>query len=301
MLIYRRTSLFDSSAQTLVNTVNCVGVMGKGIAKEFKLRNPNMFTAYKKICDQGLLAPGKLWLWQGEAAYQVLNFPTKMHWRNPSKLEWIDAGLKKFVDNYEAMGIREISFPRLGCGNGDLDWDDVRPLMERHLTQLPIEVYVHDYVKDIGVPEHMEIVAQTLDSELTKEFDFGTFMTMLRRAIELSEHQFVDLENDDPIHASMDQEFLTLDTGDAEWKFDEDDLWGVWVNLQKGLLTQEQAGWSTSGGRPLLALVSLLPHMRAVEIQKPHKSAEIAVEYLPGTKTSAKAPSVESQKAFEWH
>src|SRR5688572_4179635 len=110
MLIYRRTSLLESSAQTLVNTVNCVGVMGKGIAKEFKERDPAMFRAYKKICDDHLLEPGKLWLWHG-ADYWTLNFPTKIHWRNPSRIEWIEAGLRKFVSGYEKLGIRDISFP----------------------------------------------------------------------------------------------------------------------------------------------------------------------------------------------
>ena len=124
MLTYRRTSLLESTAQTLVNTVNCVGVMGKGIALEFKKRQPDMFDAYKRICDKKLLTPGKLWLWRGNE-HLTLNFPTKIHWRNPSKLEWIESGLRKFVENYKALGISEISFPRLGCGNGGLDWDDV--------------------------------------------------------------------------------------------------------------------------------------------------------------------------------
>src|SRR4029077_5528254 len=133
MLIYHRTSIFDSPAQTVVNTVNCVGVMGKGIAAHFKDNYPEMFQAYKNPCAKKLLEPGKLWLWKASDRW-ILNFPTKRHWRYPSKLEWIDAGLKKFVAEYEKRGIVEISFPRLGCGNGGLQWDDVRPLMERHLS-----------------------------------------------------------------------------------------------------------------------------------------------------------------------
>src|ERR1700730_5423988 len=78
MLIYRRTSLLESTAQTLVNTVNCVGVMGKGIAKHFKECKPEMFFEYKRICEKKLLAPGKLWLWRG-ADSLILNFPTKQH------------------------------------------------------------------------------------------------------------------------------------------------------------------------------------------------------------------------------
>ena len=74
---------------------------------------------------------------------QTSNFPTKKHWRKPSKLAYIDNGLKKFVDQYEERGIWEIAFPRLGCGNGGLDWADVAPLMEHHLKPLPIPVYIH--------------------------------------------------------------------------------------------------------------------------------------------------------------
>jgi O-acetyl-ADP-ribose deacetylase (regulator of RNase III) len=149
MLIYHRTSLMDSTAQTVVNTVNCVGVMGKGIAAEFKARYPEMYETYREICDQRLLEPGKLWLWK-DADQWVLNFPTKVHWRNPSRIEWIELGLQKFVAEYQRRCITEISFPRLGCGNGNLDWADVRPLMERYLAPLPIAVFVHDFERDMG-------------------------------------------------------------------------------------------------------------------------------------------------------
>jgi O-acetyl-ADP-ribose deacetylase (regulator of RNase III) len=142
MLIYRQTHLLESDAQTLVNPINCVGVMGKGLARAFKEREPEMFATYKRICEQKLLAPDKLWLWYG-AASLILNFPTKQHWRNPSKLEWIEAGLEEFVRRYQELGIIEISFPQLGCGNGGLRWDDVRPLMEKHLGSLPIQIYIH--------------------------------------------------------------------------------------------------------------------------------------------------------------
>ena len=142
MLFYRQTDLLESGAQTLVNPVNCVGVMGKGIAREFKEREPAMFVAYKRICEKKQLAPGKLWLWHGTASL-ILNFPTKQHWRNRSKLEWIEAGLEEFVRHYRELGIVEISFPQLGCGNGGLQWAEVRPLMEKHLGSLPIQIYIH--------------------------------------------------------------------------------------------------------------------------------------------------------------
>ncbi len=138
MLTYHRTSLFTSTAQTIVNTVNTVGVMGKGIAAAFKTRYPEMFHAYQKLCREKKFEVGMLWLWKAPDQW-VLNFPTKQHWRNPSKLEYIEAGLKKFVAEYERRGIREISFPRLGCGNGGLEWSQVRREIEAALSELDAE------------------------------------------------------------------------------------------------------------------------------------------------------------------
>jgi O-acetyl-ADP-ribose deacetylase (regulator of RNase III) len=303
MLLYRRTSLMESSAQTLVNTVNCVGVMGNGVAREFKERDPQMFGAYKRICDEGKLAPGKLWLWKG-ADYWTLNFPTKMHWRNPSKMEWIEAGLKKFVGAYEKHGIREISFPRLGCGNGGLDWNEVRPLMERYLEKLPIQVYIHDYTREIGLPEHLEAVARTLESEQPSDATFETFVMSLHRAVDLIGQQFVGLDSDKPISIEVvADEDLKIHTEGATWTFEKEDLRGVWVNLQKGLLTKEKAGWSNSdGGKPLLSVLSLLPQIRPIEVQRIHThEPELAVELRPRSRGSAVAPPAKEQFDFAWH
>lgn len=302
MLIYRRTSLLESSAQTLVNTVNCVGVMGKGIAKEFKTRDPQMFDAYKKICDQGLLRPGKLWLWKGSGGW-ILNFPTKDHWRNPSKIEWIEEGLKKFVAGYEELGIREISFPRLGCGNGGLNWDDVRPLMERHLHPLHIPVYIHDYSVDVGLPEHLEQVAKRLESEQAVDVSFDEFLKSLSRAIALSGDDLVDLLTRQPLHAELNSDGLSLSEGGATWTFENEDLWGVWVNLQRGLLTEEKAGWTAvEGGRPLLSLLSLLPHVRPVQIQKFSASKpELAVEVKASSSGTRPKPAPQTEQIeLQW-
>jgi len=291
MLIYRRTSLLESSAQTLVNTVNCVGVMGKGIARAFKEREPQMFGAYKRICDEKLLEPGKLWLWKGSDQW-VLNFPTKIHWRYPSKIEWVEAGLAKFASNYSRLGIQEISFPRLGCGNGGLDWHNVRPLMERYLAELPIHVYIHDYTVDIGLPEHMEAVAGALRGNRANIETFDSFFELLGQAAELADSKLFDLETHEHLEARVEDGELHLLQGSQSWAFDADDLWGVWISLQKGLLTQEKAGWSErEGGRPLLSLMSLLPHVRPVQIQKFNRSPELALELNPSTRSGHSVPS----------
>lgn len=301
MLIYRRTSLLESTAQTLVNTVNCVGVMGKGIAKDFKEREPQMFAAYKRICDKKLLTPGKLWLWKGTNSW-VLNFPTKIHWRNPSKIEWIEAGLRKFVANYEALGINEISFPRLGCGNGGLDWEDVRPLMEQHLRSLPIKIFIHDYTVDIGLPEHMDHVAQQLRQESKNEASFELFLSALRRVVELTGKDLVEIESKKPISVStIEDDGLKIESEGLSWSYDRDDLWGVWVGLQKGLLTRDKVAWAQAdAGRLLLSLLSVLPHTRLIEIQKISSKPEVALEYRAGQPTNAVAPPEKRQLDSAW-
>jgi O-acetyl-ADP-ribose deacetylase (regulator of RNase III) len=160
MLTYLRTSIFDSPAQTLVNTVNTVGVMGKGISKIYKDQYPAMFKEYKQLCDNGEIEIGKLHLWRGPNKW-VLNFPTKTTWKKSSSIEYIRRGLEKFVSSYEKFGIRSISFPPLGCGNGDLKWPDVQAVMEQHLKNLPIDIFIHDLQVAKGfIPEHQEKKSQ---------------------------------------------------------------------------------------------------------------------------------------------
>lgn len=155
MITYVDFSLFDSPAKVLVNTVNTVGVMGKGIAKEFKGIYPEMFTQYQELCERGMLDVGDFWVYKTPHKW-VLNFPTKKHWRRPSKPEYLEAGLKKFAQVYQDARITSISFPQLGCGNGELDWKtQSKPLMEKYLKGLPIEIFIHVVYSGAGFkPEH---------------------------------------------------------------------------------------------------------------------------------------------------
>jgi len=136
MIKVYQTSVFETPAQTIINTVNCVGVMGKGLAAACSDRWPAMFDAYRQRCLNGELKPGKLLLYKTDTVW-ILNFPTKINWKYPSKIEWIEAGLQSFVRNYERMGITSINIPPLGCANGGLDWvTEVEPLIRQYLEPL---------------------------------------------------------------------------------------------------------------------------------------------------------------------
>ena len=156
MITYVKGDIFSSPSKVIVNTVNTVGVMGKGVALEFKNRYPDMFQSYKALCDEKKLDVGKLVLWKNSSKW-VLLFPTKKHWRNPSKMEYIEKGLEKFVENWDRLGANSIAFPRLGCGNGGLDWEEVRPMMEKYLNPLPLQILIYVDNYDDPKPEHEDI------------------------------------------------------------------------------------------------------------------------------------------------
>lgn len=140
-------NIFNSHAQTIVNTVNCVGVMGKGIALVYKLRYPHLFEKYQDICKKRLLDIGKLWLYKEDVtAPWVLNFPTKKHWKYPSEYEYIEAGLQKFLSSYKEKGIKSIAFPLLGASNGGLNAEIVLDMMKKYLSHcdIPVEIYIFD-------------------------------------------------------------------------------------------------------------------------------------------------------------
>ncbi|QEL57333.1 type II toxin-antitoxin system antitoxin DNA ADP-ribosyl glycohydrolase DarG [Chromobacterium paludis] len=132
--------LRQEDVDAIVNTVNCVGVMGKGIALQFKHKWPANFQAYQAACRAGTLRPGKMFIHDNGALakpHYIVNFPTKDHWRGSSKLEYIQDGLQDLVAQIRQLSIRSIAIPPLGCGNGRLDWAEVRPLIEQAFAALP--------------------------------------------------------------------------------------------------------------------------------------------------------------------
>lgn len=141
MLYYVAGDIFESSAQTIVNPVNTVGVMGAGLARAYKERYPKMFAKYKYACEKGF-STGNLLL-SKEDDHWVLCFPTKSNWKNKSNLKYIEDGLRTFRNEYENQGITSAAFPMLGCGLGGLVWQQVKPLLEQYLGDLPIDILIY--------------------------------------------------------------------------------------------------------------------------------------------------------------
>ncbi len=134
-------SLFDLRVDAIVNTVNCVGVMGKGIASEFKTRFPKCFAPYQRACKENKLRPGKpVYLAPEDRSPGILLFPTKDDWKHPSRTEWIEAGLGYLRNHYRDWGIRSIAMPQLGCGEGGLNWTEVRPLIHSILGNTDLDI-----------------------------------------------------------------------------------------------------------------------------------------------------------------
>lgn len=140
MITQATGNLLEAPAEALVNTVNTVGVMGKGVALQFKRAFPENFAAYEKACKAGEVQPGRMFIFKTHALCgprYIINFPTKRHWRGPSRMEDIEAGLRALVTEVRRLGIRSIAMPPLGCGNGGLDWTEVRPRIEQAFAELP--------------------------------------------------------------------------------------------------------------------------------------------------------------------
>lgn len=161
MIDVRIGDLFASNAQTLVNTVNCVGVMGKGVALEFKNRFSDMYEDYAARCAAGKVRLGEPYLFRRLLPPNILNFPTKDHWRSVSRLSDIVAGLEYLERHCRDWEIMSLAVPPLGCGNGGLEWRVVGPTLYRHLRRLDIPVFL--YAPHGTPPEELkaDFLAQT--------------------------------------------------------------------------------------------------------------------------------------------
>jgi O-acetyl-ADP-ribose deacetylase (regulator of RNase III) len=142
MIEYARGDILKADAEALVNSVNCVGVMGRGLALQFKQAFPQNFKAYKAVCERGDLAPGRVLvhdrgaLLAPDTPRYIINVPTKTHWRPPSNIEYIEAGMQALRREVEQRAIRSVALPPLGCGAGGLDWPDVEAIMTAEMQAL---------------------------------------------------------------------------------------------------------------------------------------------------------------------
>jgi O-acetyl-ADP-ribose deacetylase (regulator of RNase III) len=148
MIHYITGNLMDSNAEALVNTVNTVGVMGKGIALQFKNMFPNNFKIYAKACKNNEVEPGKLLVTEEETMLKgkkiIINFPTKTDWRKPSEYSYIEQGLTDLVRIVNDRGIKSIAIPPLGSGNGGLDWNKVKVLLNKALSGLNCQIFIFE-------------------------------------------------------------------------------------------------------------------------------------------------------------
>lgn len=149
MIEFRRNNLLAADAEALVNSVNTVGVMGKGVALQFKKKFPGNFKEYERACKRGEVEVGKMFTVELDSLTNpgyIINFPTKEHWRGRSRLEYLEQGLDALVSEIQRLNLGSIAIPPLGCGNGGLSWErEVRPLVEAALARVPeVQAYVYE-------------------------------------------------------------------------------------------------------------------------------------------------------------
>ncbi len=168
MIEIAKGNMLEADAEALVNTVNCAGFMGKGIALQFKQAFPANFKAYEAACHAGEVVPGRMFIFDNGRLINpryVINFPTKRHWRGKSRIADIRSGLKTLMADIRRLGVRSIAVPPLGCGLGGLDWREVRPMIEKAFSELPdVRVLLFD---PVGTPEARAMPVRTARPHLT--------------------------------------------------------------------------------------------------------------------------------------
>jgi len=184
-LVPRSGSIFDTTCECIVNTINLHGAMGKGLALEFRFRIPEMYDDYKQKCINKELKIGRYWIYDktNRIGKKVLNFPTKIHYSHPSKLEYIIDGLDYFSRHYKTDGVRSIAFPILGARHGQLDYRDVYEIMKEYFSTLPIpiEVYINHTKCDSFTLRVKELIDSASDRVLADTLGFReSFISGLR-------------------------------------------------------------------------------------------------------------------------
>ena len=291
MITYVNGNLFETPAKVLVNAVNTVGAMGKGIALEFKRIYPHMFSQYRRFCENGELAVGKLYLYRTDHKW-VLNFPTKKHWRDPSRLEYLEAGLKKFRDRYRSVGITSIGFPALGCGNGELDYEtQVSPLMEEYLGDLPISVFIYLNRPDHAWPEHKDArrIADWLRSDPPSLSFDEVWKDVSELLVRSGQLRTIDAQFKFVADSTYDPPYLTVTLSNQVISFDGDELRMFWQRLRDHGIVHEQILREHHHAPFLMAVFELLPYVQTVPVSmsvsqlwtRPHAGLQIVPDRRP--------------------
>jgi len=205
--------LMLTEAEAIVNTVNCVGVMGKGIALQMKKAYPDNFKAYANACTKGEVKPGKMFVYrlaeENKNPKFIINFPTKKHWKNPSEIEYLQEGLDDLVKTVQEYGIQSVALPPLGCGNGGLDWNIVRSLIFEKLSKLPKNIEIELY-EPAGAPKTERQIIRTRIPNMTL-FN-ATLLKLIQRylwdeltlsRLEIQKLAYFEKESNDPVFAKL--------------------------------------------------------------------------------------------------
>jgi len=291
MIYYVKGDLFQSPAQALVNTVNTEGVMGKGIALQFKIIFPEMFRQYRDICEQGKFKTGQLWLFKTSHKW-ILNFPTKTVWRQPSRVEYIRAGLENFVANFSALGIHSIAFPRLGCGNGELSWKTVvQPMMKKYLSPLPVDCFIYPHKPSPEAPEHR--TAKEIKKWLQSEPEALPFSAVWEDLNELlqKKHSFQTLSKGTKFSATIVKEPAGIRIKDRGAYISHGTLLTFWKQIRSYGLTARPL---VPGGLEktisyIAPIFAELPYIKVVRMSETYKGLEsnpaFGLQYLAPNQT----------------
>jgi O-acetyl-ADP-ribose deacetylase (regulator of RNase III) len=302
MITYVYGDIFYSPARVLVNPVNTVGAMGSGLAYNFKRFFPDMFEQYRDLCQHDAFDIGQLLLYRSPHKW-ILNFPTKRHFRAVSKLEYLEDGLKRFARLYADLNMTSISFPALGTGEGGLDWDEVRPLMEAYLEPLPIQVYIH--LLDEALPnatkqKSSRATRSWLNAQpriVSFEEFWKTLLKIVRRekgyenAIGYMPFKVVATQAKGRQRLSMkimpkraDSIYLT-----------ESQLRDLWQYIRRVayVLPQNMPAGLEAHAKHIMTLLVQMPMLRSVELARPNGDRVIGLHYIPPSDHKLKAMEVD--------
>ncbi len=296
MITYVNGDLFKSPAHVLVNTVNTVGVMGKGVAKEFKRLFPDMFQQYRNLCEDKKFDIGNLFLYRTDNKW-VLNFPTKKHWRNPSRPEYIEKGLKKLVSIYLDVGIYDLAMPLIGCGHGELDWPtQVKPIIEKYMKNIPIDVFVYlSAPGQVPIPEHRNVAA--MEAWLRSEPEHLPFTEVWRDLLQVLERktEFKTLagkDNSFRATASEKSHGILIETNNKKILFDALDLLDFWQQLRSYGFTSRQIAPSGLSRKSyyLMPIFAELDYATEASLSESYErlrngSKTIGLQYVPQPQT----------------